>query len=523
MGVTLFGAALLALAQTPTPSELVVSADNGDDVRGDGSADAPLRSITRALALARERGGLVQVVVQSGTYGPATSERFPIALPSGASLRGFSPGQVVLDGGDAPVLFSLELSGSGTTRLAGMRLAHAGIGIAADLGTSGDGRATPRLELVDLLADALTAGLAVDTGEDAGKSALLLLRGVRCVGCDVGLEVQGQGRLALAIEDSLFERCRVGMLLEADPAEDPLDPRDEGGKRVAHELRLERTSFEGCREAGFRRQGHDGANGGGAYLFSECLFRGNGIGLELRKPCGDTPLVVRGSRFLSNDLFGIQAIGGRGDAAVVASIEDSEFRWNGVGINLTGTQVAYALRRNRVVENAGNGLFLANFLVAPTRILVESCLVARNGGLGILCLADNRELEVRLLHDTIVDNAGNGVFAKARHKGKAVLDLRGCIVAGNAGDLAGFDLAQVHESLIGDGAGAGERGNESGDPLFVDRALGDYALRPGSPAVDASGDEGREALGALDLLGNPRRHGPPDLGACELATEAGAR
>jgi hypothetical protein len=58
-------------------------------------------------------------------------------------------------------------------------------------------------------------------------------------------------------------------------------------------------------------------------------------------------------------------------------------------------------------------------------------------------------------------------------------------------------------------------GNISADPLFADRAGGDYRLTHLSPAVDA-GDSAAGAA-ARDLLGSPRILGAAvDLGAYEL-------
>jgi len=58
-------------------------------------------------------------------------------------------------------------------------------------------------------------------------------------------------------------------------------------------------------------------------------------------------------------------------------------------------------------------------------------------------------------------------------------------------------------------------------PRFVDRAAGDYRLRPDSPCID-TGDDHEELVSTTDIAGNPRvSNGTVDIGAYELIVPRG--
>jgi hypothetical protein len=61
--------------------------------------------------------------------------------------------------------------------------------------------------------------------------------------------------------------------------------------------------------------------------------------------------------------------------------------------------------------------------------------------------------------------------------------------------------------------------NLTGDPLFTSFATGDYTLKPTSPLIDR-GDPSVVTPGELDLAGNPRAQGAPDVGAFEYQPPA---
>jgi hypothetical protein len=289
------------------------------------------------------------------------------------------------------------------------------------------------------------------------------------------------------------------------------------GPGVNHRVVLEGCVFQGCERAGFERRGSTGANLGDPYEFSNCLFQGNRVGIELMRPSADTPIRVRGSRFFSNVNFGMRVAGNAGDPTETSLIDDSEFRWNGVGLHMTNSHVVFEVRRSRFLDNVGNALFLANFQTEPLSARVISSLIAGNGGAGVYTMADGQKLGVEILHSTIAHNGAGGVHRTTRHSGESRLEIKGCVVVGNAPDLVKIEREEVSASLVGDGGGGSERGNLSGDPGFRNAALRDYRLASGSRCIDAG--EADPRLGELDLAGLVRAEGAPDLGAFEDSKE----
>ncbi len=476
----------------------------GDDDAGTGTAEAPYRTLTRALADAQEPGAWIVLAV--GAYSAAGGERFPLDLPAGVRVSGSGSGSCSLEGPGGGALFRATSSDDAANLavLAGLTLRGAKIGLELR------GRA---VALNDVTCSGLEIGVRVDL---ASEPSSLRGDGFRAVECGTGIHAAGTSELVLALDGASFERCGHGILLEAAAGENP-DTFE--GTGVDHRVALRRVTFLGCSGAGVHRRGAESENRGAPYRFEECLFQGNDVGIHFERPTADSPIEVRRSRFLSNSGFGIMAAGLDGDPGARSTIADNEFRWNGVGLHLVNTQVTYDVRRNRVTDSVGNGLFLANFVNRPTAtVQLASNLIADNGGSGVYCLADSQLLDVQVLHSTIANNGYAGVLRKHRHSGKSNLSIRGCIVAGNRiGDLHKIEASEVFNSLIEDGGGGTENGNLEGPPGFRDAALRDYSLDRGSPCLNRGAEDA--PLGELDLLGNPRRVGPPDLGAIERAAQ----
>jgi hypothetical protein len=128
-----------------------------------------------------------------------------------------------------------------------------------------------------------------------------------------------------------------------------------------------------------------------------------------------------------------------------------------------------------------------------------------------------------------------GVFAKALSgPAQGTINLRNTIVdfegtpesdeaavaADNATVTAANSSFDTRRQLnAGTVTAPGSGANLTGDPLFTSFAAGDYTLLPTSPLIDR-GDPAVVTAGELDLAGNPRAQGAPDIGAFEYQPPA---
>jgi len=254
---------------------------------------------------------------------------------------------------------------------------------------------------------------------------------------------------------------------------------------------------------------------------------------------GNTAMIIR-NRVYRNAGSGISA------DAVNGILESNTVFENG-GRGLGGyTDLAseqLIIRGNIVTDNtndSGTGGISAS--ASPGTITVENNLVARNvgsNGAGMQGEASNGGT-MRIVNNTIVENSpqtsggggGGGLFLDARQISEFLVANN--VVAFNESTdpfpyLGGiynftgsvtyrnnnvFGNTPVNYGHVTDPTGT--NGNISQDPLFVDRAGGDYRLLIGSPCIDAGGDVYVTA-GGVDLEGKPRVIGAHvDIGAYEF-------
>ena len=112
--------------------------------------------------------------------------------------------------------------------------------------------------------------------------------------------------------------------------------------------------------------------------------------------------------------------------------------------------------------------------------------------------------------------APGGLYAGS---GSAVTN---CIVWGNSIAGASSDIGYAEGASVAYGCApelAGVATCIASDPCFANPAAGDWTLGPGSPCRDA-GARLPWMETALDLAGNRRRVGPPDLGCYESPAPA---
>jgi len=197
------------------------------------------------------------------------------------------------------------------------------------------------------------------------------------------------------------------------------------------------------------------------------------------------------------------------------------------GFNIRGYYWLYTgsatLRNNIITGSTSNGLEIQS---AAT---ITGNLIANHRGKGLYIESPTT---VTVSNNTIVGN-GSGVYVSRPPFGSGnIQDFHGNIIAFNtANGFASVTSASItafsHNDVFGNAGGnydaflppAGQ-GNISLDPLFADRAGGDYRLKQSSPCIDAGYDAAADP-GGTDLGGSPRLQGEHvDIGAYEYGTAA---
>ncbi|HEY3266443.1 MAG TPA: choice-of-anchor Q domain-containing protein [Armatimonadota bacterium] len=161
----------------------------------------------------------------------------------------------------------------------------------------------------------------------------------------------------------------------------------------------------------------------------------------------------------------------------------------------------------------GAGIFAAGALIEGNLIFANA--TSANGsshGAGVYagagCILRNNTIADNNSHwDPTGPTTGGAVYAESG------CQLANNLVAFNTGPMAFTGLVTSHNDFFGEPAAGAT--DIAADPLFANRAGGDYRLTAGSPCIDA-GDDSVVPAGARDLDGMPRRLGAHvDIGAYE--------
>ncbi len=227
---------------------------------------------------------------------------------------------------------------------------------------------------------------------------------------------------------------------------------------------------------------------------------------------------------ITDTVFASNASGNRGGAAFLiggsSSIGNCEFIGNtaldrGGAINSTSGQQMLAFNStfhgNTVGDADNEGRGGAIYHISTTDAVINNSLFTENSATafgGALYAAE----DILVRNSTFVGNTTGNVNGLV---GAFEARLRNCIAWDNGPTpMPSSGNVATHSIIEGGFAGAGNLGADSSDePIFVNRAGGDYRLAEGSPGIDAADSTAWPANLDTDFNGNPRVVNALDSGA----------
>ncbi len=171
----------------------------------------------------------------------------------------------------------------------------------------------------------------------------------------------------------------------------------------------------------------------------------------------------------------------------------------GGGLYLGGS---FAMMPNNTIAGNNAGSRGGGLYVSGSSPRIVNNTIVSNGG-GTMGGGLSLESSAPTIANTIVAFNSSGIYRASGTSGMPI--MRHNCVYGNAG----FDYVGLDDPT-------GTDGNISADPLFADRAYGDWHIQPDSPCVDAGNND--FVFGEFDIDGEPRVHpigGTVDIGADE--------